>query len=72
MTQLDRIWLRVNEAAKEIIEKERFLTSIDARNIVSGIIRRERDEPPTIESVDVLAAHLKRLVAQRMGCRTNR
>jgi len=63
MTQL-RVWLRVNEAAKEIIEKERFLTTIDARNIVSGILRRERDERPTSEAVDFLAARLKRLVAQ--------
>lgn len=29
MTQL-RVWLRMNEAANEIIEKERFLTTIDA------------------------------------------
>jgi hypothetical protein len=63
MTQL-RVWLRVNEAAKEIIEKERFLTSIDSQNIVSGILRGERDERPTSEAVDFLAAHLKRLVAQ--------
>jgi hypothetical protein len=63
MTQL-RVWLRVNEAAKEIVEKERFLTTIDAQNIVSGILRRERDERPTSEAVDVLAAQLKRLVAQ--------
>jgi hypothetical protein len=63
MTQL-RVWLRVNEAAKEIIEKERFLTTIDAQNIVSGILRRERDERPTSEAIGVLADRLKRLVAQ--------
>lgn len=63
MTQL-RVWLRVNEAATEIIEKERFLTSVDAQNIASGILRRERDERPTSEAVDFLAARLKRLVAQ--------
>jgi hypothetical protein len=63
MTQL-RAWLRVNEAAREIIVKERFLTKIDAQRIVSGILRRERDEPPTTEAVDHLAARLKRLVDQ--------
>lgn len=63
MTQL-RVWLRVNEAAKEIIEKERFLTSIDAQNIVSGILRGERNERPSIEAVNVLATRLKRLVAR--------
>jgi hypothetical protein len=63
MTQL-RVWLRVNEAAKEIIGKERFLTSIDAQNIASGILRRERDERPTSEAVDFLAARLKELVAR--------
>jgi len=63
MTQL-RVWLRVNEAAREIIEKERFLTTVESQNIVSGILRRERDERPTSEDVDVLAARLKRLVAQ--------
>lgn len=64
MTQLDRAWLRVNDAAQEILVKERFLTSIDAQNIVAGILRRERDERPAAEDVDFLAAHLKRLVAQ--------
>jgi|GEM_PF-5872852 len=64
MTQLNRVWLRVNDAAREIIAKERFLTSIDARNIISGILRKERDERPAIEVVDFLAEHLKRLVAQ--------
>lgn len=64
MTQLDRVWLRVNDAAQEILVKERFLSSIDARNIVSGILRLERDERPTIEDVDLLSDHLKRLVAQ--------
>jgi len=63
MTQL-RVWLRMNEAAKEIIEKERFLTTIEAQNIVSGILRRERDERPTSEAVDVLATQLRRLVVQ--------
>jgi hypothetical protein len=63
MTQL-RVWLRMNEAAKEIIEKERFLTTIDAQNIVSGILRREHDERPASETVGFLVAHLKRLVAQ--------
>ncbi len=64
MTQLNRVWLRVNEAAREIVVKERFLTAIDARNIVAGILRRERDERPTTEAVDHLAAELKKLVAQ--------
>lgn len=63
MTQL-RVWLRVNEAAKEIIEKECFLTSIDAQNIVCGILRGERNERPSIEAVDFLAQRLKRLVAR--------
>ena len=63
MTQL-RVWLRANEAAKDFIEKERFLTTIDAQNIASGILRRERDERPTSEAVDALATQLKTLVAQ--------
>jgi hypothetical protein len=63
MTQL-RVSLRLDECAKEIIEKERFLTTIDAQNIVSGILRRERDERPTSEDVGFLAARLKRLVEQ--------
>ena len=64
MTQLNRVWLRVNEAAREIVVKERFLTAIDARNIVAGILRGERDERPTTEVVDHLAAELKKRVAQ--------
>jgi hypothetical protein len=63
MTQL-RAWLRVNEAAREIIVKERFLTTIDAQRIVSRILRQERDERPTREAIDLLAARLKILVAQ--------
>ena len=64
MTRLDRAWLRVKDAAQEILVKERFLTSSDARNIVSGILWREHDERPTTEDVDFLASHLKRLVAR--------
>lgn len=63
MTQL-RVWLQMNEAAKEIIEKERFLTTSEAQNIVADILRRERDERPTSETVDLLVAHLKRLATQ--------
>jgi len=64
MTQLDRAWLRVNDAAQEILVHERFLTSKDAQSIVSGILLRERGECPTTGAVDLLAAHLKKLVAQ--------
>ena len=64
MTQLNRVWLRINEAAAEIRAKERYLTSKDAQNIVSAILRRERDERPATEAVDFLSDHLKRLVAQ--------
>jgi hypothetical protein len=63
MTQL-RVWLQANEAAKDFIEKERFLTTIDERNIASGILRRQRDERPTSQAVDALAAQLKTLVAR--------
>lgn len=64
MTQLDRVWLRVNDAAKEIIVKERFLTALDAQKVVASILRQERGEQPTVEAVDLLVTHLKRLVAQ--------
>jgi uncharacterized protein (DUF2267 family) len=64
MTQLNRVWLRLNEAARDIVVKERFLTAIDARNIVAAILRCERDERPGTEVVDHLAAQLKKLVAQ--------
>ena len=64
MTQLNRVWLRLNEAAREIVVKERFLTTIDARNIAAAILRCERDERPATEVVDDLAAQLKKLVAK--------
>jgi hypothetical protein len=64
MTQLDRAWLRVNDAAQGILVQERFLTSKDARGIVSEILLRERGECPATGAVDLLAAHLKKMVAR--------
>lgn len=53
MTQLNRVWLQLNEAAREIVVKERFLTAIDARNIVPGfceanVMRGRRPRPSII------------------------
>ena len=48
----------------DVAKLEDILTSIDARNIASGILWREHDERATTADVDFLASHLKRLVAR--------
>ena len=62
MTEMDRVWLRIQETAQTLATEGQTLSTHKAKDVVRQIFNAERTERPPSDVLDFLGTELQALI----------